>query len=68
VLPTSGGGEVGRRPTATANAGASAAMTGEVDRWSLGGTLSSTSEEHFRTELPQPSSSWFACERGLHRP
>jgi hypothetical protein len=49
------GAEVGGEPTAVADA--SAAVAVGVGRWSRGGTPSSTSEEHYQMELPQPSSS-----------
>jgi hypothetical protein len=68
VLPAGAGAEVGGEPTATADAGAGAAAAVRVGRCSRGGTPSGTSEEHYRMELPQPSTSWFPCERGLHRP
>jgi hypothetical protein len=58
--------EVGGEPTAAFDAGAGAAVAIEVGRWSRGGTPSGTSEEHYRLEQPQPSSSWFHCGRGLH--
>jgi hypothetical protein len=61
VLPAGADAEVGGEPTA-ASAGV------EVDRWGHGGTPSGTSEEHYWMERPQPSSSWFPCGRGLHRP
>jgi hypothetical protein len=54
------GAEVGGEPTATVDAGAGAG----VDRWGRGGTPFGTSEEHYWTELPQPSSSWFPCGHG----
>jgi hypothetical protein len=57
VLLAGVGAEVGREPTATAHTSAGAAATGGLGRWSRGGTPSGTSGEHFRTELPQPSSS-----------
>jgi hypothetical protein len=65
-MPTGAGAEVGGEPTAAADAGAGDAAADEVDRWSHGGTPSDTSKEHFRTELPRPSSSWFPCECGLY--
>jgi hypothetical protein len=69
VLPTDGGAGVGGEPTAAAaDAGAGAAAVVKVGRWSCGGTPSGTSEEHYRMEQPQPSSSWFPCVRGLRRP
>jgi hypothetical protein len=68
VLPTGVGAEVGGEPTAAADDGAGATVAGGVGRWSHGGTPSGTSEEHFQTELPQPSSSWFPCGCGLHHP
>jgi hypothetical protein len=55
-------------PTAAADAGVGAAVAIGVGRWSRGGTPSGTSEEHYWMELPQPSSSWFPCGRGLHHP
>jgi hypothetical protein len=51
---------VGGKPTATTDDGA-VANAGE---WGGGGTPSSTSEEHYRMELPQPSSSWSPCGHG----
>jgi hypothetical protein len=48
VLLASVGAKVGRRPTAATDAGANAAMAGDVRRWSRGGTRSGTSEEHSR--------------------
>jgi hypothetical protein len=68
VLHTSAGIEVGREPTAAADASAGATAAVRVGRWSRGGTPSDTSEEHYRMELPQPSSSWFPCGRGWHHP
>jgi hypothetical protein len=65
VLPTGVGSEVGEEPTAAADAGA--AMAVGVGRWSRGGTPFGTLREHFRTKLAQPFSSWFLCERRLHR-
>jgi hypothetical protein len=64
LLPTGASAEVGREPTAAADAGAGAAVAIEVGRWSRGGTSSNTLEEHYRMELPQPSSSWFPCGHG----
>jgi hypothetical protein len=57
-------------PTAAADAGVGAGGTAavEVGRWIHGGTPFGTSEEHYRMELPQPSSSWFSCRRGWHHP
>jgi hypothetical protein len=66
VLPAGVGAEVGEEPTAAAIASVDAAR--EVGRWSRGGTPSDTSGEHFRTELPQHSSSWFPYGLGLHHP
>jgi hypothetical protein len=68
VLPAGVGAEVGGKPTAAADAGVDDVVAGKVGRWSRGGTPSGTSEEHFQMEPPQPSSSWFPCERGLHHP
>jgi hypothetical protein len=66
VLPAGAGTEVGGEPTAAVDASAGGGV--EVDRWGRGGTPSSTSEEHYWMERPQPSSSWFPYGRGLHRP
>jgi hypothetical protein len=68
VLPADASTEVGEEPTATADAGVDAAVAGEVGMWNCGGTPSVTLGEHFRMELPQPSSSWFPCGRRLHHP
>jgi hypothetical protein len=70
VLPTGAGAEVGVEPTTAADTGAGAGAVAAVGvgRWSHGGTPSGTLEEHYWTELPHHSSSWFPCERGLHRP
>jgi hypothetical protein len=57
VLPTGADAKVGGEPTVVADAGVDVAVTGEVGRWSRGGTPFGTSEEHYRMELPQPSSS-----------
>jgi hypothetical protein len=64
VLPAGADAEVGGEPTAATNADADAAAAVEVDRWGRGGTPSSTSEEHYWIEQPQPSSSWFPCGHG----
>jgi hypothetical protein len=53
VAPAVGG--AGGEPTIAAGAGAAATV--EVGRWSRGGTPSGTSEEHYRMEQPQSSSS-----------
>jgi hypothetical protein len=66
VLPAGADAEVDGEPTAATDADAGAGV--EVDRWGRGGTASGTSEEHCWMEQPQPSSSWFPCGRGLHRP
>jgi hypothetical protein len=66
VLPAGAGAEVDGEPTTVADIGASAAAAVRVGRWSRGGTLFGASEEHYRMELPQPSSSWFPCGRGWH--
>jgi hypothetical protein len=50
VLPAGANAEVGREPTAMADTGAAVAV--RVGRWSCGGTPPSTSEEHYRMELP----------------
>jgi hypothetical protein len=60
--------KVGGEPTTAADAGAGATMADGVGRWSRGGTPFGTSKEHYRMEFPQPSSSWFPCWRGWHRP
>jgi hypothetical protein len=54
VLPAGANAEVGGEPTAVADtgAGAGAAVAVRVGRWSCGGTPPSTSEEHYRMELP----------------
>jgi hypothetical protein len=61
---TKGGGE----PTTIADANAGAVATVEVGRWGHSGTPSGTSEEHYRMEQTQPSSSWFPCGRIWHHP
>jgi hypothetical protein len=68
VLPAGVGAEVGEEPIDATDTGVDAAVASEVGRWSRGGTPSGTSEEHYRTELSQPFSSWFPCECGLYRP
>jgi hypothetical protein len=65
VLPAGAGAEVGREPSVAADIGVDVA-SGKVGRWHHGGTPSSTLEEHYRTELPQPSSSLFPYECGSH--
>jgi hypothetical protein len=67
VLPTGAGATVGGEPTA-ADAGADVAAVDEAGRWSHDGTPSSTLEEHYRTELPQPSSSLLPCGHGSYHP
>jgi hypothetical protein len=57
VLSAGVGTEVGGESIAAADVGVDAAAAGEVGRWSHGGTPSGTLGEHFRTELPHPSSS-----------
>jgi hypothetical protein len=64
MLPTGAGMEVGGEPTTVVDAGVGAVV--EVGKWSHGGTPSDTSEEHYRMEQPQSSSSWFPCGRGWH--
>jgi hypothetical protein len=66
VLPAGADAEVDGDPTAAADADAGARA--RVDRWGRGGTPSSTSEEHYWMEQPQPSSSWFPCGHGWHHP
>jgi hypothetical protein len=58
----------GRGPTTATDAGADAATAGEVGRWGHDGTPFGTSGEHYRMELPQPSSSLLPCGRGSHCP
>jgi hypothetical protein len=67
-MPAGAGAEVGRDPTAAADAGVGDGATAavRVGRWIHGGTPFGTSEEHYRMELPQPSSYWFPCGRGWH--
>jgi hypothetical protein len=62
VLHTGADAEVGGEPTAADDDGADAA------EWGGGDTRSGTSEEHYRMELPRPSSSWSPCGHGSHRP
>jgi hypothetical protein len=64
VLPAGADAEVGREPTAAADAGAD----GKVGRWGHDGTPSGTLEEHYQTELPQPSSSLLPYGRSSHHP
>jgi hypothetical protein len=64
VLPVGAGTEMGREPTA----GADVATAGEAGRWGHDGTPFGTSGEHYRTELPQPSSSLLPCGCRLHHP
>jgi hypothetical protein len=66
MLPVGADAEAGEEPTTVVDAAAGAGVA--VDRWGRGGTPSGTSEEHYWMERPQPSSSWFPCGRGLHRP
>jgi hypothetical protein len=68
VLPAGADAEVGREPTAAADAGVDATADGKVGRWGHDGTPSGTLEEHYRTELPQPSSSLLPYGRSSHRP
>jgi hypothetical protein len=49
VPPVGASAEVGREPTATADADAGARVT--VDRWGCGGTPSGTSEEPYWIEM-----------------
>jgi hypothetical protein len=64
VLPPGAGAEVGGEPTAATDAGADA---DEVGQWGHDGTPSGTLDEHYWTELPQPSSSLPPRGRGSHR-
>jgi hypothetical protein len=58
VLPTGADAEVGGKPTAATDAGADAdADASEAGGWGDDDALSNTSEEHYQTELPKPSSS-----------
>jgi hypothetical protein len=66
VLPASASAKVGGEPTAAADIGVAA--TDEAGRWSRDGTPSGTLEEHYQTELPQPSSSLLHYGCGSHRP
>jgi hypothetical protein len=66
VMPAGVGAEMDRNPIAVADTGVDVVVDGEVGRWGLNGTLSDISGEHFRMELPQPSSSWFPCGRRSH--
>jgi hypothetical protein len=68
VEPTGAGVEVGGEPTTAVDTDAGASAAVEMDRWSRGCTSSGTSEEHYRMEQPQPSSSWIPCGRELHHP
>jgi hypothetical protein len=68
VLPAGASAEVGREPTTAVDTCAGAAAATGVGRWSRGGTPFDTLEEYYRMELPQPSSSWFPCVLGWHRP
>jgi hypothetical protein len=68
MLPAGAGAEVGGEPTAATDAAADTIVAGKVVRWSRDGTLSGTLREHSRTELPQPSSSWFPCGHRSHLP
>jgi hypothetical protein len=65
VLSTGADVDVSGKPTADADAGADA---GEAGRWGDDDTPSSTLEEHYRMELPQPFSSYSPCGHELHRP
>jgi hypothetical protein len=56
VLPTGADAEVGGKPTAATDAGADADAS-EAGGWGDDDALSNTSEEHYQTELPKPSSS-----------
>jgi hypothetical protein len=47
--------DVGGKPTAAADAGASAADAREASWWGDDDTPSDTLEGHYQTELPQPS-------------
>jgi hypothetical protein len=64
VLPAGAGAEVGGKPIAATNTGAAA--TNKAGRWARGGTTSITWEEHYWTELSQPSSSLLPCGCGSH--
>jgi hypothetical protein len=69
VLAAGVGAEVCGVPTAAAaDVGVDAATAGNMGRWSRGGTPFGTLGEHFRTELPHPSSSWFPYGRRSHHP
>jgi hypothetical protein len=62
VLPAGAGAEVGAEPVAATDT----ATASEVGRQSCDGTPFGTFREHFRMELPHPSSSWFPCGRESH--
>jgi hypothetical protein len=66
VLPVGAGAELRGEPTAGVDA--AAADASEVGKWGHDGTLSDTSVEHYRMELPQASSSLPPCGRGTHHP
>jgi hypothetical protein len=68
VLPIGAGAEVGVEPIVASDVGVDVAVSGDVGRWSCGATSSGTSEEHYRAELPQSSSSLFPCAHGLPHP
>jgi hypothetical protein len=69
VLPAGAGAEVGEEPTAAAKTVVDATVdAGEAGKWGHDGALSNTSREHYRRELPQPSTSLPPCGRGLHHP
>jgi hypothetical protein len=68
VLPAGASAEVSGEPTVAADVGAGAVAAVGVGRWNRGGIPFGTSEEHYRMELSQPSSSWFSYGCGLHHP
>jgi hypothetical protein len=53
VLPAGTVVVLGGDPTAATDAGVDVAVAGEVGRWSWGGTLPGTLEEHYQMEQPQ---------------
>jgi hypothetical protein len=63
VLPVGASTEVGGERIVATNTGADA---GEAGKWGHDGTSSGTLGEHYRTKLPQPSSSLSPCGCGLH--
>jgi hypothetical protein len=63
---TGGGG--GRALGTTAEVRGEPTAAGEAGKWGHDGTSFGTSGEHYRTEVPKPSSSLSPCGGGSHRP